>query len=166
MKRLDGFLLERFEGLAHGIQKLAGWKCNCYRLAAGFQALCAVFWTGYASHRSDFVGWAIAALYWIGVLVFLKVLPGAEINALCRLLAGVANPKKSFCSLRLMDLVFFASLVVVAFRRSDVFLLLLGSCFVPRDYFDACDPLPPAPSKIREWISTLFTRSVPAKEVA
>ena len=174
LRWLDRTLIGEIERAAHQLQKAFGWKVNCYRLAAGSTSLYASLFLGamLADHHT-------LGRLWTGIvatampLVAIGAIIGAQIDerlALARLLQGIANPRKiardEFFS-RLVNLSFtgwFLYMAALSKRDPESVVVLVAFLFSDLGMFlRACDPLPPAPSRLRQWWHSLLVRPVPVE---
>jgi hypothetical protein len=120
----------------------------------------AFFWTGNTTERILIGLFCGGLLYALSQTVFKVPIETYENNAYRRVAQGFRNPRRvrdvilrvSFLTLSL--LLYYPILVVYTTLHSHValltyFLVILTTVVL---YLLACDPLPPCPGKIREWL--------------
>ena len=163
----DQWLLGKFEAFAHWFQRLTG-RTNLFLAKI---ALCvgATFWLFSMLSRQQFILFAI-----FGAIMFMRTLTmdWDEKKAYRRLEQGVANPGKitgfrGRLFLQFWFLLLAALEIPLLFVAEMKPLISAGQIFfVFAEYFEACDPLPPGTSKIREWLDSFGKKPVPASSRA
>jgi hypothetical protein len=167
VKIIDAFLISGFERFSHWTQRIAGITC--------------VRWSGYIMGPAV-VGSMLAALlvkdWWYffqaGVYLFMGFVYTCDIDtregeAFHRVISGLKNPQKLIgCGIRVANMAcsgvgwLIVSLEIVFPSKSPpsplakfIFVAIATTGYVMSRYFDACDPLPPGTSKVREWLNSL-----------
>ena len=169
LTNFDLWLLDCLEKFAQKTQRNIGIDCFLWArisiILFAFFIACNAFFVQYYSYPLK--EWWISSL----LLVFLSVAPimwstisPTEQRAKELSLRGLSNPCKLWSDCRLLYIfgAFLISLPCLvlsntATERTAVFVWLgiLGSCMFPLWlYFVSCDPLPPAKSRVREWLES------------
>ncbi len=157
--KLDGLILAGFEKFSHRWQKLTGHDC---------------FWLGKLSLVLAFLGFSLY-FSWFALLLgfnfavilgptfmFVSIVPAWLLNVKAKKIVtqyannGYSNPfKVSYWRSRISCLFAFSALTLLAVGVFSlvgvgyILYFLFYNCF---EYFLACDPLPPAKSKIKKWL--------------
>lgn len=163
--RIDQWLITKFEKFAHWFQRMSGLDCfwlarQCHivrMLSAGI-----ILVTGISGSSIVIVTlWAVlvaVAIHDIARVAKIKR------RAIKNMESGCANPLKHEDTItRLINTTLIAlGLVVlileISLRISTVFGLLYCTWAVSHsfgEYFQACDPLPPCKSRVREWLRSI-----------
>lgn len=181
MTYIDAIILNLIERGCRGFQKLTG-KTNLW-LAAQLTNLSIIVYVGWAvmySWRAAVepriaVATFCAGLVYVLTQTILKVpIEAYETEAYRRLSQGLRNPRRlrdallriSFLTLTLV--LCYPILYVYMQLRMPVVVLLSYSLIVLTTfvlYLLACDPLPPCPGKVREWLRGFGTSRVEAPEL-
>jgi hypothetical protein len=154
LDKTDTWLLNRFENFSHWWQRTFGQDC---------------FWwarkTVLASMVMTFIGVVMIAgisLEGISAGIFNASISFMWVPFIVRIEAGIkkepenmcANPEKLKSQDRLFFLVAMPFLAIFIFARLSVLVSLGYILYVFIMYFCACDPLPPAKSKVRQWLES------------
>ena len=181
---LDSFLLDLTERVCRRLQILTGRTNVWFALQLTNLSIVVYFvWAVAYSWTSDLASpivvgaFCLILLYILSQTVFKVPIEVYESDAYRRVAKGLRNPRRvrdallriSFVTLSVI-LVYPVFLVYTDLHRSLVLLtysLIVLTTMVL--YLLACDPLPPAPGKIREWLKAraqarLTTSSVPTRE--
>ena len=169
---VDGFIIGYFERFAHRVQRFAGF--DCYDLAAASMsvAICSIGWTGAQFFR------ALAGHRWLANTLLagdcLLMIAYAELAweswlnakefARWRSILCVAHPGKTRRENILVRLGWIAYIIGIAPATATHHLnhsaLTRAIPVLLFFYFQNCDPLPPAESKIRQWLNALRLKPV------
>lgn len=169
---IDMWLVDKFERFSHKFQRFFGYDCfwlarSCYYSCVAFLALflLGAFWYDSAFHLLALLIIILPAYY-----IFIPMVEDAEALAKKMRNKNLANPKKlddASDRIKIFPVVF----VMVGIYYPFVFAFLVpkspffvnffgiyvfcGIWCLFLTYFIACDPLPPAKSKIRQWLEKL-----------
>jgi hypothetical protein len=161
VKAIDAFLISGFERFSHWTQRAAGITCVrlasivCYLIAALLLCACVL-----DISQAGSVVWGLVACVakTIGI-------ERRQDEAFERVANGTANPRKTQwparAALVLIVLLFsvFVWSVRVSSHLSSLYalrMIALGWSFTPlSEYLEACDPLPPGTSKVRQWFDSM-----------
>jgi hypothetical protein len=180
---VDTALLDLIERLCHAFQRLTG-RTNVW-LAVQLTNLSIIvyfvwagvyFWTiDDLSARFALVLFCSGLLYLLSQTIFKESIEMYESNAYRRVAKGVRNPRRLrdalmrtlFLSLSLV----LAGPVVFGYRTLHLTIILLSYSLIVLTtlvlYLLACDPLPPCPGKVREWLRSLApSRAVPETDTS
>ena len=163
---VDRWIIGQYERFAHWIQRLAGF--DCYDLAA----LCCALIVGVIIGQDLLLFFKAAPRWWRAISLIAHSASGgfwvwipsqlkvSREFAKLRLRHGVANPLKIMPSTICCRLILVWLVVVFAYPTPNAAARMLGMASYL--YFLACDPLPPAESKVRMWIEALRLKTIPA----
>ena len=180
MTYIDGIILNLIERACRRFQRLTG-KTNLWLAAqlTNLSIIVYVVWAVLYSWKAP-VAWRVAVAAFCGGLLYvltqtiLKVpIEAYETEAYRRLTQGLRNPRRlrdallriSFLTLARYDPILYIYLelrigVVVVLSYS---LIVLTTIIL---YLLACDPLPPCPGRLREWVRGFVSSRLPAESRA
>jgi hypothetical protein len=165
---VDWFLIRAIEKTAQTFQKLTG-KTHYWVVRQLAVILILIYsWAAVSplfAPKVPFFERVLATLF-VGLMVwffFIRWLlhvanrmEEVERAAFLRVSQGIANPVK------IMPIFIIGRLLITSLVALDVYLTIISSALSSRDfaspilllivYLAACDPLPPAPSKVRQWL--------------
>lgn len=175
-EKIDNGLLTKFEKFSHKWQKLTG--KNCFWLAK-LSAVCgAIFGTLFIGlgiliqPKTGIIGFPLIFFLFFGTILSVKIIRLTETMVELMNLLGLSNPTKITMKnqrvLSVFFFVFFFSLVASVGLSNPVFFLMAFYAVseVAEVYFTACDPLPPAKSKIRQWLESLVSAAKKAVSIS
>jgi hypothetical protein len=169
MGYIDMFLLNAIERSCRGFQRLTG-RTNVW-LALQLTNLSIVVyfvWAGMFTSRTELWVQVPVAVFCAGLLylltqtIFKESIEVSETNAYRRVAKGFRNPRRTrdaVLRIAFLTLSFVLSYpLYFVYVTLQMHMVLVTYCLIVLTtavlYLLACDPLPPCPGKVREWLRT------------
>ena len=165
---MDFWFIDKFERFSHWWQKNISGEQNCFWWAK----CCLLFYTlGVirSAVTTFYFGYTDSSLVTLWVLtlclgaVYFRMIRIVEKTIAKLHQGGLSNPQKMLGLFRstaiLMQFISYLSLSFTVLLRLpwrwQIYIASLSIFLAATAYFTACDPLPPAKSKIRQWLGNL-----------
>lgn len=174
--RIDEVILSFFTKISHWWQRLTGltnyWLAKCALMVVSISLLVRIlnYWHPLLSHKTELGLLAIAGFLIIGCCICIMIIDEADTQAqnsdTQAMPVNVTMRGETFWRIWFvfLTLTAIAQLPVDLLKTKSIILELVNGCLCPSMacflYFAAVNPLPPAKSKVREWIESF--RPTPA----
>jgi hypothetical protein len=164
---IDSLILNVVESVCHRVQTLTG-RTNVWLAVqiTNISVILYFMWAGLYFWTADLLLRVVVGLFCAGVFyaltqtVFRESIEESENNAYRRVAKGLRNPRRirdvllriSFLNLSIL----LSYPIFVAYTRLRIHIVLLTYFLIVLTtvllYLLACDPLPPCPGRLREWL--------------
>lgn len=157
--RLDLFVLEKVEKFSHWWQRMFGQDCFWWAKSLTTVSVIMAFSGAFAflltEAESDFITDILVSSFAATMsFIWFPFISFVEKQAKIAYENSLGNPEKLCSRERIFFLLLLCVMMLPIMIRVHLLLGLGYMFYIPINYFCACDPLPPAKSKVRQWLKS------------